>query len=193
MNTPNMLAYTIKSTGSSSGSPPQIVVGQGPTKATIGPTNPADDTFWFAFLDHNNPKNKVQDFVVPGSNNTTIPAGVDQYMTSPNCIFVFSTQFLSLLHLPQGPFFDYLIKFGAGRELQRIEQLNSAYGCGSIGRPTYILTGQTGPRGNNIPSPPSYELGSVGGATQYLTMSLMPMPNGNPPYGISDELIRTNP
>jgi hypothetical protein len=193
MNMPNMLAYTIKSAGASSGIPPSIIVGQSPTKARIDPTNPADDTFWFAFLDHNNPKNKAQDFVVPGSNNTTIPGGVDQYMTSPNYIFVFSTQFLSILHLPQGPFFDYLIKYGAGRELKRIEQLQSAYGCGVIGRPTYILTGQTGPRGNKIPAPPSYELGSVTSSTQFLTMSLMPMPDGNPPYGICDQLTRTNP
>jgi len=193
MSMPNMLAYTIKSFGSNSGSPPQIIVGQGPTKVSIGPSSPADDTFWFAFLDHNNPKNKAQDFVVPGSNNTTVPSGVDQYMTNPNYIFVFSTQFLSLLHLPQGPFYDYLIKFGAGRELKRIEQLSSAYGCGSIGRPTYILTGQTGSRDDNIPDPPSYEIGTVSGAIQYLTMSLMPMPDGNPPYGICDQLTRTNP
>jgi hypothetical protein len=62
-------------------------------------------------------------------------------MSNPQYIFALATQFLSLLHIPQGDFFDYLMKYGAGRQLQRIEQLNSTLGCGSIGRPTYVLTG----------------------------------------------------
>jgi hypothetical protein len=190
MNMPNMLAYTLRSSANS-GTVPIVTVGQGSSKVAIRPTNPADDTYWFVFLDRNNPTTKVQDFVVPGANNTTVPAGVDQYMSNPQYIFAVATQALSLLHIPQGPFYDYLVKYGAGRELKRIEQLNSAFGCGSIGMPSYILTGQGGPR-DGAPPPPSYELGSTTQA-QYLTMSLMPMPNGNPPYGICDQLTRTNP
>jgi len=169
-----------------------MVVGQGPSKVAITPTNPVDDSYWFVFLDRNNPKAKAKDFVIPGQNNTSVPAGVDAYMSNPQYIFAVVTQFLSLLHIPQGPFFDYLIKYGAGRELQRIEQLNSAFGCGSLSRPNYILTGQGGPRGDKIIPPPSYELGSIA-AIQYLTLSLMPMPDGNPPYGICDHFTRTNP
>jgi len=193
MKMPNMLAYTVRSYGSSASSPPSITVGQGPTKALIGPTNPGDDTFWWVFLDRKNPKTKAKDFVVPGQNNTTVPSEVEQYMANPNYIFAFAFQFLSVLHLPQGPFFDYLISYGAGRQLQTLEQLSSAFGCGAIGRPAYVLTGQTGSRAANTLPPPSYELGTATEAVQYLTMSLMPMPDGNPPYGICDQLTRTNP
>jgi hypothetical protein len=185
---PNMLAYTIK--GSlSSGSPPYMIVGQGPSRVQIAPSLPADDTYWFVFIDRNNPMNKVQDFVVPGQNNSSVPAGVDQYMTNPEYIFAVATQFLAMNHVPQGPLFDYLTQYGAGRELMRIEQLNSAFGCGSLGRPSYILTSQCGPRGDNLPAPAAYEVASITD-TPYLTMSLMPMPDGSPPYGISDQLTR---
>jgi hypothetical protein len=183
-NMPNMLAYTIRG-GFSPGVAPHIVVGQGPSKVGFTPTNPADDSYWFVFLDRNNPKSKPKDFVIPGQNNTTVPAGVDAYMSNPQYIFAVATQFLSVLHIPQGAFFDYLMKFGAGRALQRIEQLASSFGCGSLSRPNYILTGQGGPRGEY--PPPSYELGSVH-EVLYLTMSLMPLSNGQPPYSICDSL-----
>ena len=183
-NMPNMLAYTIRGSFYPN-LPPRLLVGQGATKVRIEPTQPADDSYWFAFLDRNNPKTLVKDFVIPGNNNTNVPAGVDAYMSNPLYIFVVATQFLSLLHIPQGDFFDYLMKYGAGRELQRIEQLNSSLGCGSLGRPNYILTGQCGPRGGGNYPPPAYEVGSVS-KTKYITMSLMPMPNGQPPYAICD-------
>lgn len=181
---PAMLAYTIRGSLMSN-SPPYMVVGQGSSKVGISPTNPVDDSYWFVFLDRNNPKAKAKDFVIPGKNNTSVPADVDAYMTQSQYIFAITTQFLSLLHIPQGELFDYLVQYGAGRALRRIEQLNSSLGCGSIGRPNYILTGECGPRG--ALSPPSYELGSVHEVV-YLTMSLMPMPNGQPPYSICDSL-----
>lgn len=183
-NMPNMLAYTIRGSFLPN-TPPYLVVGQGPSKVGITPTSPAEDSYWFVFLDRNNPKAKAKDFVVPGQNNTAVPAGVDGYMANPQYIFAMATQFLNLLHVPQGALFDYLVKYGAGRVLRRIEQLNSAFGCGSLSRPNYILTGECGPRGNL--SPPSYEVGSIT-EVAYLTMSLMPMPNGQPPYSICDSL-----
>jgi len=186
INMPNMLAYTIRGSFSPN-TPPYIVVGQGQSKAGIRPANPVDDSYWFVFLDRNNPKTVAKEFVIPGQQNTTVPAGLDAYMSNPQYIFALATQFLSLLHIPQGDFFDYLVKYGAGRELKRIEQLASTLGCGSISRPNYILTGQGGPRGGKNYPPPTYELGSVT-ATMYFTMSLMPMPNGQPPYSICDGL-----
>jgi len=41
------------------------------------------------------------------------------------------------LHVPQGPFYDFLAKYGAGRELQKLEQLNAVLSCGSYGRMNY--------------------------------------------------------
>jgi hypothetical protein len=163
-----------------------VIVGQGTQQTRFTPAQPLDDSYWFLFLDTNNPRNKLADFVVPGQNNTTVPSGIDAYMSNPNCIFALATQYLSMLHVPQGDFFDYLVKYGAGRELQRIEQLNSTLGCGAVGRPVYLLTGQGGPRGGTNVPPPTYEKGSVEMTTQYITMSLMPMPNGQPPYALCD-------
>ena len=93
------------------------------------------------------------------------------------------TQYLSTLNVPQGAFYDYLAKYGAGRELQRLEQINTSLGCGYITRMSYLLTGQCGPRGTY--PPPSYELGSTSQSVLFL-MSLMPRPDGKPPYAICD-------
>jgi hypothetical protein len=184
MAMPNMLAYTIRA-GFNPGSIPQIIVGQGANKAYLKPSAPQDNSYWWAILDATNPHNLVKDFVVPGANNTTVPAGLDAYLSSPNYIFALVTQYLAMNMIPQGALFDYLVKYGAGRALTRIEQLDASFGCGAISRPNYILTSQGGPRGGNNFPPPAYEMGSVS-EVMILTMSLMPMPDGNPPYSICD-------
>ena len=184
MPMPPMLAYTIR--GSLiSGLAPSIAIGQGPSKKWVTPAAPADDSYWIVILDSNDPTKKVQEFIVPGQNNTTVPAGLDKYMSDPGYIFAVVTQYLSTLRVPQGAFYDYLAKYGAGRELQRLEQINTSLGCGSISRMSYLLTAPCGPRGGGVPPPPSYEQGSIYQST-LLLMSLMPMPNGQPPYAICD-------
>jgi hypothetical protein len=175
---PPMLAYTIQGYLSSGGIP-RITIGQGSTKKHLKPNNPADDSYWIAILDATDPGNKVQEYVVPGSQNTAVPSGLDQYMKSPNYIFALVTQNLSTLHVPQGAWYDYLAGHGAGRQLQRLEQVNTSLGCGSISYVAYLLTGQCGP-----PPQVSYEMGTTSGSLLYL-MSLMPGPNG-PPYSICD-------
>jgi hypothetical protein len=156
-NMPNMLAYTI--VGSLyPGVAPWITIGQKTSMKSIRPNTPADDSYWIVFLDQNNPTNKVKEFVVPGQNNSTVPAGLDTYMIAPGYIFAVVTQYLSTLHVPQGDFYDYLVKFGSGRALQRLEQILTSLNCGYIGHVSYMLTGQSGPRGSGIVSPPSYEL-----------------------------------
>ncbi|MFY9558494.1 MAG: hypothetical protein WAV20_16240 [Blastocatellia bacterium] len=174
----NMLAYTIQSTLVSNWAP-YVIVGFGSGHSNFKPQNPVDDSYWILILDATDPHNKVKDFVVPGSNNTKVPDGLDQYMTSPQYIFAIATQYLSMLHVPQGDFYDYLVKYGADRELQRLEQINSVLGCGSYSRVSYILTGQCGPRGVGATS---YEVGSTRNS-ELMLMSLMPGPSG-PPYAI---------
>lgn len=175
----NMLAFTIQSTLVSNWAP-SVVVGLGNKSTTFRPQTPVDDSYWILILDDTNPNNKVKDFVVPGSNNTAVPAGLDQYMSSPQYIFAVVTQYLSMLHVPQGDFYDYLAKYGASRELQRLEQINSVLSCGSYSRVSYILTGQCGPRGTGAVS---YEIGSTRNS-ELLLMSLMPGSGGKPPYSI---------
>jgi hypothetical protein len=182
---PPMLAYTIL--GSlAPGATPSIAIGQGPSgHVRLRPKNPADDSYWIVILDRKDPRKIVQEFTVLGQNNTAVPAGLDTYMNNNDYLFAVVTQYLSTLHVPQGAFYDYLVKFGAGRELQRLEQINTSVGCGSISRLSYLLTGQCGTRDPKLPAPPSYELGSSLHAV-LLLMSLMPMMDGTPPYSICD-------
>ena len=179
-----MLAYTIQSTYWRR-QRPSLTVGAGGDATLPGiPANPQEDTYWICIIDAKNPRVMVKDFIVKGSNNSTVPPGIDTYMNDPDYLFVVATQTLSTLHVPQGAFFDFLVKYGAGRELQKLEQLNVVLGCGTCGRVSYILTGHCGPRGSGKPTPASYELGDHVTGT-ILMMSLMPQANGAPPYGRS--------
>lgn len=181
----NMLAYTIVSSGYSGGAP-YLVVGAGGNSTGMKPDHPQDDSYWIVILNAKNPREKVKEWVVPGTSNSTLPSGLDTYMNDPDYLFAVVTQYLSTLHVPQGPFYEYLMKYGAGRQLQKLEQINSVLSCGSYSRMSYILTGQCGPRGGNNVPPPSYELGSYTNNPALMLMSLMPAANGGPPYNICD-------
>jgi hypothetical protein len=179
---PNLLAYTIKS-GFVSGDYPQAVVGLGTSNTYFGPANPTDDSYWIYFLDRSNPASLVYQTVVPGADNSSIPAGLTQYLENENLLFGVVTQALSTIHVPQGAFYDLLAAYGAGRALQRLEQINGSLGSGFYGTVSYALIGQGGP-GKGL-RPPSFEAGSIHhGAV--LTVSLEPSPGGQPPYSIRD-------
>ncbi len=120
----------------------------------------------------------MTEFIVPGAQNAQVPTGLDTYLSNPAYIFACVTQNLSTLHVPQGGFYTYLTQHGAGRALQRLEQINTSLGCGSISRMSYILTAQGG-------STFGYELGDSKTAMLML-MSLMPGKNNTPPYSICD-------
>jgi hypothetical protein len=180
-NMPNMIAYSIMSSNFTNNAP-RLIIGSGRNKTYMYPENAQDDSYWIVILDAMNPRQKVKDWVVPGQNNTTVPPGLDTYMNNPNYLFAIATQYLSTLHVPQGDFYDYLVKYGADRELQRLEQINSVLGCGNFGRVSYVLTGQCSARGGSHLPPPSYEAGSISSSYAMILMSLMPLPNGQPPY-----------
>jgi hypothetical protein len=111
-------------------------------------------------------------------------------MSSPAYLFAVVTQYLSTMSVPQGDFYAYLASHGAGRELQRLEQINTTLGCGAISRMSYVLTGQGGPANSGSTA---YELGSTSNRVLFL-MSLMPQPSGQPPYTICDSYtFITNP
>src|SRR5215212_1565410 len=168
----NMLAYTIRS-GNYSGGAPSLIVGMGGSSTGMKPQNPQDDSYWVVIIDSMNPTKKVKEWVISGNNNSTVPPDLDTYMSNPQYLFAVVTQYLSTLHVPQGDLYDYLSKYGAGRELQRLEQVNSVLSCGSYGRMNYVLTGHCGPRGGNNPPLRSYEEGSYTNPVVVL-MSLMP-------------------
>ena len=185
MPMPPMLAYTIRASLYPNNSP-YAVIGYGREGVSMSPANPQDDSYWIAVIDASSPKQKVKEWVVPGTSNSTVPSGIDTYMNNPNDLFIVATQYLNTLHVPQGDFYNFLVKYGAGRELQKLEQINTVLSCGSYGRMTYILTGQGGARVPGQPSPISYEIGSYTNMPALLLMSLMPQMNGSPPYSICD-------
>jgi hypothetical protein len=176
-----MLGFIIKG-GLAAGYIPYITVSQGKTNRSTYPSTPTDSSYWIAILDANNPVNKVKDFVVPGTSNTAVPAGLDSYMSNPAYLFAVATQSLTSQYVPQGDFYDYLAAHGAGRELQRLEQLNMHNQCGTITQLSYVLIGQGGPPNSGSPA---YEQGSTFNPA-LMVMSLMPLPNGQPPYSFCD-------
>jgi hypothetical protein len=189
---PPMLAYTVQSTPWQN-NPPSVIIDVGSKMTTLWPASPQDDSYWFVIMDAKSPRAKVKEWVVPGTSNSTVPAGIETYMTNPGYLFAVGTQYLNTLHVPQGPLYDFLVKYGAGRELQKLEQIYAVLGCGSYGHMTYVLTGQCGPRVSGQPAPPSYETGSYTSAAAMLLMSLMPQANGQPPYSICDSYTFKSP
>jgi hypothetical protein len=181
----HMLAFSIQPSVYTSNKP-SVAIDVGRNKTWFAPANALDDSYWICIIDAKNPRVMVKDFVVP--------AGIDTYMNDPEYIFVVATQTLSTLHVPQGAFFDFLTKYGASRELQKLEQLNVVYGCGNYGHVSYALTGQCGPRGPGKIAPISYEKGSIyANYSALIMMSLMPGANGAPPYALCDSYTWTSP
>jgi hypothetical protein len=175
---PPMLAYTLRAPLQPNTGAAQITVGQGSTAQVLRPNQPQDWSYWIVILDANKPGAKLQEWVV--QDNKTIPSNLDQYMKNPAYLFAVLTQTLGSGGVPQGAFYDYLVAHGAGRELQKLEQI-SAYTAppyGVVSRVAYVLTGQCGPGGI------AYERGSLTEAV-VLEVSLMPLPSG-PPYSICD-------
>ena len=175
---PPMLAYTLRAPIQPNTGNPTIRVGQGSGVQVLAPGQPQEMSYWIVILDANKPTAKLQEWVF--QNNKAIPTGLDQYMSNPKYLFAVLTQSLGSSGVPQGAFYDYLVAHGAGRELQKLEQL-SAYTAppyGLVNRVAYILTGQCGTGGI------AYERGSFTDPA-VLEVSLMPLPSG-PPYSICD-------
>jgi hypothetical protein len=174
---PPMLAYTLRAPIQANTGVAQLTVGQGSTAQVIKPSQPQDYSYWIVILDASKPTAKLQEWVV--QSNNAIPTGLDQYMSNPKYLFAVVTQNLTS-NVPQGAWYDYLTAHGAGRELQKLEQI-SAYTAppyGLVSRVAYVLTGQCGTGGI------AYEHGSFTEAA-ILELSLMPLPSG-PPYSICD-------
>jgi hypothetical protein len=189
----NRLAYSVRS-GTSLNNDPSISVGfTGPGNrggVVLRPSSPIhDDSYWIAILNANNPKEMVKDWIVPGQNNTTVPSGLDTYMNNTGYLFSLTTQTLKLYHLPQGDFYDFVAKHGAGTKLQELEQLSSQGGSNFIGMASYILTGQCGPHDQIAPQSyeaSSYAVGLESRSSVILNMSLSSQQSGQPPYGLMD-------
>ena len=127
----------------------------------------------------------LTDFVIPGASNSTVPAGVEAAMSEPGNIFVVATRQLSIQHVPTGDWLNYLLKYGAGRELQRINQLSTTTTPGLFKNAGYVLASTTGPRGgSNIP-PPSYEASTLTDPVTIVAMSIKSYSEDGP-YSLID-------
>lgn len=188
-NKTETLAFTIQG-GGASDLMPFIGFGYPVKGATITPrTTRADlppEFYWVCILDAYRPGQRLTDFVFPGSSNSTVPTGLDDAMSDPGIIFVVATKSLSLQHVPTGDWFDCLIKYGADRELQRLNQLSTTLQPGVFKSAGYVLTGMGGPRGGSNIAPPSYEVGTITKPAAIVAMSLMSASNGQPPYSLID-------
>ena len=144
---PPMLAYTLRAPIQAQTGTALIRVGQGPTAQVLTPSQPKDQSYWIVILDANKPASIVQQWVV--QDNKTVPSDLDKYMSNPAYLFAVVTQVLANGQVPQGPFYDYLTAHGAGRELQKLEQISSytAPPYGLFARVSYALTGQCGSGG----------------------------------------------
>lgn len=167
-----MVAYSIFSSYLSGSVVPQVLLGPNPD-ATFTPNNAQDDSYWFLAIDAQNPIKSVYNFVLSGASNTTVPAGLEQYISNPAYIVTLATQALRATSVPQGPLFAFLKKYGAGRELDRLEQMNTTRGCGQNEYVSYVLTTQGGTFG--------YEQASDVHPVRYM-MSL----TDGPPYSLCD-------
>src|SRR5450755_2362166 len=115
-----MLPYSIKA-GLTPGVSPIVVVGLGASQQNLYPNQATDDSYWWYFLDNATQK-LVYSVVVPASNNTTVPSGIDTYMSNSGLLFGIVTQNLSTLHLPQGALYNYMASYGASDALNMLEQ-----------------------------------------------------------------------
>jgi hypothetical protein len=192
MPMPPMLAYTIRSSYAT-GEAPHIVIDVGKNQIKIAPANPKPGSYWYVFLDVNNPKVKAKEYVVHGAQHSTVPPGLDADMSNPNYIFAVATHSLPIPWIPQGPLYDLFAKFGASRELQKLEQFNATIPCGGFNTLSYVFTSLGGPRTPPNPPPASYELGRTDEIPAVLMMSLMAQANGKGPYSIMDSYTWTSP
>ena len=185
----NTLAFTIQG-GGVANITPWIGIGYPVTGTTLTPktTKAAlpDEYYWVCILNASEPGIILIDFVIPGASNPTIPANLDAAMSNPDAIFVVTTKQLSLQNVPKGDWYNFLVKYGAKSELQRLNQLSTTLQPGVFNYAGYVLTGAGGPRGGSNLPPPTYELATITQPATIVAMSLMPSANGKPPYSLID-------
>jgi hypothetical protein len=107
-------------------------------------------------------------------------------MSDPGTLFVVTTKQLSINHVPTGDWLNFLLKYGASRELQRINQLSTTLRPGLFNLAGYVLTSAGGPRGGSTISPSSYESSTLTDPATILAMSLMSTSSGEGPYSLID-------
>jgi hypothetical protein len=73
------------------------------------------------------------------SNNANVPPQLAPYQNNAQYMLILSTMQVSSTNLPVGNLYSFLVNNGAGKELQRIEQIYAALNCGTWGNLGYVL------------------------------------------------------
>ncbi|MCB0668783.1 MAG: hypothetical protein KDC80_23325 [Saprospiraceae bacterium] len=105
------------------------------------------------------------------SDNSSVPSQLNPYLNG-QYIMILSSQALNSTNLPQGAFYQFLVKEGADYALRRIEQIYEALNCGTWGTVAYTLVAVLG--SDNT----SYEYETVIEPVLLATLQLMPVTIG---------------
>lgn len=109
------------------------VVSIGSNNLVLGYTTP--NLYWAVVVDRTN-LNVVANFTF--SDNSDVPSQLAPYSNS-GYILVLSTMQLLCTNLPVGNFYNFLVSIGAGKELQRVEQIFGSLNCGTWANLGYVL------------------------------------------------------
>ena len=146
---------------------------------SVQPPSLQPNQYWFVVFDRSS-LNVV--YNVASGDGTSVPNGLAQYNTD-QYILVLTTYVLSIVNLPQGDLYDFLIDNGAGRQLNRLIQINNQIGCGQIGSLAYALVAVLGNvdqgfEASQIPQTimiNATTFGVTAGPGPILTLTLMPV------------------
>lgn len=92
--------------------------------------------YWAVVVDRTN-LNVVANFTF--SDNSDVPAQLTPYQNNAQYMLILSTMQVLSTNLPVGNLYNFLVSNGAGKELQRIEQIYAALNCGTWGNLGYVL------------------------------------------------------
>jgi hypothetical protein len=101
------------------------------------PGDPDQVCFWFVVVDMTNNLNVVATAV--GTNNSTVPPAIASLAGNPNLYMFVCANVQRSYNLPHGDLYTFLKKAGSGPGLDRLEQIVTQLGTGSVVFFSYVL------------------------------------------------------
>jgi hypothetical protein len=131
--------------------------------------DPSASFVWMVVVDLTNLNVVANEMTQP----STVPANIQKYANNPQYFLFTAGNNLWASGIPQGDLYDFLRKAGAGRELDRCEQVFSQLNTGWLPNFSYVLAATLAE--NDLPG---FEAFST---TTYsiLTMAFLPITNNN--------------
>lgn len=139
----------------------------GSNRLVLGPSK--QNLYWAVVIDRSNLK-IVQNFSF--SDNQSVPAQLQSYLTNPQYILILTTQRIYSNNLPAGAFYKMLMSVGAGAELVQLEQIFAALNCSTWGFMGYTLV-------TVMDTTDGFEFATHSGANMVSTLQLVPTQVGS--------------